>query len=590
MANLSQIRREEMLAFLEKLKEQHSDDESLIAINRIEKELTSKKYGLVWEEHEEEVDRMMADNIPVFTEDKEKEIIGDPENEKYNFLLEGDNLHSLKLLEKTLKGKVDVIYIDPPYNTLKDGFTYSDVLVDGNDSFRHSKWLSFMQERLKIAHRILSDQGVVFISIDENEFAQIKMLCDTIFGEENYVECIVWNKRVPKNDKGIGNIHEYIVTYVKRSDFKYKFMVLKDGLEDIEDLIRDCKSKKMTIEETEAQLKSLYKKNNYDRAITLYNSVDSDYRVWGKINMSWPNGNTFGPRYDVLHPKTKKPVRVPDRGWRWSEETFLKTVDYENAVERFDGSYLCGGIWFSKDENMQPSSVKYLDEVNRMLLRSIISLKSDGSIELEKCLGVKSIFAYPKPVSLIRMLIDSITYNNKNCMILDFFAGSGTTAQAVLELNKEDGGNRRFILCTNNENEICEKVTYQRVKTVITGKREDGSEYSEGIPANLKYYRTDFIEKESDALSEELLEHVEEMIQLEYGVKVDNRKYIMIMNDDEMDNLEKNISEYKDLEVVFINQDVLLSTAQEALLARLNTYIIPNCYFDFELREAGELW
>ena len=159
-----------------------------------------------------------------------------------------------------------------------------------------------------------------------------------------------------------------------------------------------------------------------------------------------------------------------------------------------------------------------------------------------------------------------------------------------MDLNKEDGGNRHFILCTNNENNICEEVTYQRLKTVITGKRADGSQYSEGLPANLKYYKTDFVDKESEEIYDDLLEHTKEMIQLQYGAKVDNQKYIMIMDDDEMDELEKHFDEYKDIEVVFINQDVLLSTSQEKLLQNINTKIIPDCYFDFELREVGELW
>lgn len=191
-----------MLKFLETLKEQHSDDESLIAINQIENELTSKKYGLVWEEHEEEVDVKMQTHIPVFTEVEEKEIVGDPESEQYNFLLEGDNLHSLKLLEKTHKGKIDVIYIDPPYNTLKDGFTYEDEQVDGNDGFRHSKWLSFMSERLKIARKFLQESGVIFISIDDNEEAQLKLLCDDIFGSVNFVGMILWKRSIWKG-KGI---------------------------------------------------------------------------------------------------------------------------------------------------------------------------------------------------------------------------------------------------------------------------------------------------------------------------------------------------------------------------------------------------
>lgn len=159
-----------------------------------------------------------------------------------------------------------------------------------------------------------------------------------------------------------------------------------------------------------------------------------------------------------------------------------------------------------------------------------------------------------------------------------------------MELNQEDGGNRRFILCTNNENNICEQVTYQRLKTVITGKREDGSTYSDGLPANLKYYKTDFVAKDSEEIYDDLLEHIVEMIQLQYGIKIDKQKYVIIMDDDEMDEFERNFAQYDKLQALFINQDVLLSSSQEKLLNNLNTYTIPDCYFDFELREAGELW
>ncbi len=194
MANLSQIKREQMISFLEKLKEQHSDDESLIAINQIEKELTSKKYGLVWEEHEEEVDVKMQTHIPVFTEVKEREIVGNPDSKEYNFLLEGDNLHSLKLLEKTHIGKIDVIYIDPPYNTGGTDFRYEDSFVGKEDGFRHSKWISFMNNRLFIAKKLLSVRGVIFISIDDNEQAALKLLCDEIFGLECFVADISWQR------------------------------------------------------------------------------------------------------------------------------------------------------------------------------------------------------------------------------------------------------------------------------------------------------------------------------------------------------------------------------------------------------------
>ena len=198
MMNLSAIKREKMISFLETLKRQHSDDESLIAINQIQSELCSKKYGLVWEKHEESVDVMLRDNIPVFTEDYQKELIYS-DIRSCNFLLEGDNLHSLYLLEKTHKGKVDVIYIDPPYNTKNKDFVYDDVYVDVNDGFRHSKWLSFMYERLSVAKKLLSMKGCIFISIDDNEQANLKVMCDEIFGEEKFVALIPWRKRTAKS-------------------------------------------------------------------------------------------------------------------------------------------------------------------------------------------------------------------------------------------------------------------------------------------------------------------------------------------------------------------------------------------------------
>lgn len=221
MANLSQIKREQMISFLEKLKEQHSDDESLIAINQIEKELTSKKYGLVWEEHEEEVDVKMQTHIPVFMEVKEREIVGNPDSEEYNFLLEGDNLHSLKLLEKTHRGKIDVIYIDPPYNTGHKDFIYDDAFVDRQDGYAHSKWISFMDKRLKIAHMLLKTSGTIFISIDDNEYANLKLLCDEIFGEENMISDIIWNSRKSvSNDAVVSLNHNYTLVYTKNiNDF-----------------------------------------------------------------------------------------------------------------------------------------------------------------------------------------------------------------------------------------------------------------------------------------------------------------------------------------------------------------------------------
>ena len=367
-----------------------------------------------------------------------------------------------------------MIYIDPPYNTGSDGFVYQDdrkftvsefrqlAGVDEDKAKRilsfvdsksnsHSAWLTFMYPRLYIAKQLLKDDGVIFVSIDDNEVAQLRLLMDEIFGEENFIECISWNKRIPKNDKGVGNIHEYILLYKKNSTLKPIFTMRKDGLDDIYILLEKLKKDNVPLIDAEKEIKKLYKKNGYDRGITLYNSIDEDYRLWGKINMSWPNANTFGPKYEVLHPVTKKPVKIPDRGWRWIEDTFDKIAKRENGIYKSikklnDGSYRCGNIWFAKDENTQPSSITYLDEVNTFLLRSILSLKSDGGIEVENLFDEKSYFSYPKPTALLKILLSSYLSEDTNSSILDFFAGSGTTGDAVMQLNAEDGGNRKYIL------------------------------------------------------------------------------------------------------------------------------------------------
>lgn len=231
MANLSKIRREKMLNYLEKLKELNNDDENIRAITEIENALNEKKYGLVWEEHSEKVDEMLEHNIPIFVEDETRKITAN-ENEAYNFLLEGDNLHSLKLLEKTHKGKIDVIYIDPPYNTGNKDFIYDDCFVDKTDGYAHSKWLSFMEKRLLIARELLSNEGVIFISIDDNEQAQLKLLCDSIFGEDNFVAVYKWNKTAtaPSLSQKVRNKYEYIVCYEKiRNSINYNGGTIDGG-------------------------------------------------------------------------------------------------------------------------------------------------------------------------------------------------------------------------------------------------------------------------------------------------------------------------------------------------------------------------
>ena len=191
--NLSKIRRDKMLITISEIKKNITDEKTLTNLSMIENELTKKKYGLIWEEHEERVDKELETQIPTFEEIKDKEIVSNL-NEKFNFLLEGDNLHSLYLLEKTHKEKIDVIYIDPPYNTGNNDFTYGDETLSKEDEYKHSKWLSFMERRLTISKNLLSDRGFVFISIDDNEFANLRLLCDSIFGEENFIATLHWKK------------------------------------------------------------------------------------------------------------------------------------------------------------------------------------------------------------------------------------------------------------------------------------------------------------------------------------------------------------------------------------------------------------
>lgn len=563
MANLSQQKREKMLEFLEKLKEQHTDDDSLIAIGQIEKELTSKKYGLVWEEHEEEVDVKMQTHIPVFSEDEIREIVANPDSKNYNFLLEGDNLHSLKLLEKTHRGKIDVIYIDPPYNTGSNDFIYGDAIVDKNDNFRHSKWLSFVSQRLEIAKKLLSDTGIILISINEIELYALKILCDSIFGENNFLANFIWQS-TPGSNTGleIKTVTEYVLCYAKIKD---KCTISAKPVE--------C-DKKYNFEDEYVERRGKYTLNKLDRRMTGQHYSDAlNYQI------EMPDGTFIYPGSNT--------EKQEHWNWRWSNSKVKWGIEHGYIVFK-----KVKGIWsvyfkqYFKVDNNDEIIERAIPYQN--LIKDLEGANSArGTKEVMDMFNSKA-FDYPKPLNLIKYLLK--IHSNNNAIILDFFAGSGTTGQAVLELNREDGGNRHFILCTNNENVICENVTYQRLKTVITGKRADGSTYSDGISANLKYYKTYFVAKNSENLSDELLAHIREMIQLEYGVKVDGRQYVMIMNDDEMDCFETNFSEYKDLKAAFVNQDVLLSAEQEKLLQKIQSFVVPDYYFDFELREAGEIW
>lgn len=604
MENLSKIRRDKMIQFLETLKEQHSDDESLIAINQIEKELVSKRYGLVWEEHEETVDVMMKDNIPVFTEVPEYEIVDAPD-EGYNFLLEGDNLHSLHLLEKTHKGKVDVIYIDPPYNTGNKDFVYNDVKIDNTDGYQHSKWLSFMSRRLEIARNLLSSRGIMAISIGYQEINNLMLLCQEKFPSRQVVCITVQTASGNAVTNGFTYVQEYVIFI---TPLEFKPYELEDEKKEYSNPYHGM------------NLSGFNQTQRPNQAYPIFVDLQGQIVGCGKsLQERIDSGDYVGDKKDfnfdyndcpegtvAIWPITQRGDAcvwrlIPDKLLQNWEKGYIKVVPKSVGRNKYTIQYLSGGI-IKQIENgilevyRKDNTIPTLEVIGFKTSASSIPtiwtnnkfLTATGSRDIKKIFNSKVAFSFPKPVPLIKEILNRVS--SSDALILDFFAGSGTTAQAVLELNQEDDGTRRFILCTNNESNICEDITYQRIKTVITGKRQDGSEYSEGISANLKYYRTDFVSKDTEYLADALLEHIVEMIQLENGIKIDDKQYVLLMSDEEADELEQHWNEYSEIKAIYISQDVLLTAKQEALFSAVDMYIVPDYYFSFELREAGELW
>lgn len=540
MSNISKEKRDQMLNVLRTLRETNTESpEILQALGDIEYELTHKKYGLVWEHHSETVDEALKTSIPVFTEVKEKEIQNDLTNEKFNFLLEGDNLQSLYLLEKTHKEKIDVIYIDPPYNTGNKDFIYDDRIVDNTDTFRHSKWLSFMEARLRIARNLLNSKGVIFISIDDNEQAALKLLCDEILGEQNFINCFVWKRNSSgKTEKTKFTVNtEYILLYGKSNSY-----VLNDVYKPL----------------SESSLK-------------LYNKDDGDGRGrYQSVSLQKPKNPGPETTYDYVD-NNGKVWKCPKKGWRMVKSK-IKDLENDNRLILTGSTLRVKDYW-----NERPNSGKRVDT-----LWNDLPENTKGSAQLEDIFSKSVEFNNPKPIELIKRCVGVTT---RNALVLDFFAGSGTTGQAVLALNKEDGGHRQFILCTNNQNEICEKVTYERLARVSRGNKK-----VEALPCNLKYYKTEFVEKSSWTLREDLLKHTLEMIELECGHKVlipskelKKARIVALFTDEDAEALQENW-EIISPEIVYLAEDsVLLDAKQEKLLKMVKIIPIPEDYFYFEL-------
>ncbi len=573
MPNLSQIKRKRMLEFLEKIKEEHkNDDETLIALGEIESELNAKKYGLVWEEHEEKVDVQMRTHIPVFTEVKEREIAAAPDK-PYNFLLEGDNLHSLYLLEKTHKEAIDLIYIDPPYNTGNKDFVYDDAFIVSEDAFRHSKWLSFMKKRLQVAAELLSENGLIFVSIDDNEQAVLKILMDDIFSEENFI--IMLPRVTKKSGKTTGSFsknHDYVLVYAKHNK---NIFAMQEHIDE------DFKFEDDWVEE-----RGRYKLNqtlDYD-SLSYSSSLDYPLEIENEVFYPGSDKSKWEERRKGNHKRA-------DWAWRWNPR--LVEFGYKNGFivikRKPDGTArLYTKTYLNATIEKNAAGEYYIKQIKRTKAMSSVHLienaySNDNAKKDLALFGLKDKFDYSKPVELIKRLIEN--HYNKNAVILDFFAGSGTTAQAVLELNKKDGGQREFILCTNNQNSICEQVTYSRIAEII-----NGNDKYPAIPTNLKYYRTNFVARDEEFLSDALLEHIAEMIQLEHGVKIDGSQYLMVMSDKEADELQKHFVEYDGVKALYVSKNVLLTTEQLKTFDGIEIHIIPDTYFKFELKEEGQAW
>ena len=366
---------------------------------------------------------------------------------------------------------------------------------------------------------------------------------------------------------------------------------------------------------------------------SIYKSPDNDPKPWTSSSVTAPSASTHqGMVYAIQHPFTGE-LMYPTNGrcWALSQEQMLENLNIwarYKLVELNDDekrAEICGvtvenirrgvcGIMLDQELEEAKKHAKdvlmkgnwpyfyftnngrggirrktYLDEMDGRMPTNYWPFAevghTDGAKKELKAIFDGSIpFDTPKPTALIERILE-IASNNES-IILDFFAGSGTTAHAVMRYNSHHkDSHRKFILCTNNENNICDNVTYARICNVINGYAKE-----DGIPSNLKYYRTTSVSKIDEFLADSLLKHVTEMIQLEHGIKIDDHSYIMIMSDDEADELEKKWNEYTDIKAIYVSQDVLLTASQEALFGSVDTYIIPDYYFNLELREAGELW
>ncbi len=444
----------------------------------------NKRYGLVWEEKTENAELELLDKLPVLAEDESKAIINKiNKNVPNHILIEGDNLHALTSLCFTHENKIDLIYIDPPYNTGSKDFKYNDSYVDKQDAYRHSKWLSFINKRLKLAKRLLKSTGVIFLSINEEELCQLKLLCDELF-RDNYLATFTikvrHEDRILKGDKDFHEVVEYLLMYRKSDKHKTTKRIrdnssIADYIYQVKELIKKPKTivcgKKIV---------HVFQPGEYE----VIKSPPSKTGL-KKINIrgSIKEGNSSGRFYMKYLEKNEGKgflFKVPDMGNDGTGHRYFITP---KSDKRVNGDYF-QGIPVDIEDTKEVPYPNYFD-----FEEDFNSAGYEGGIEFRNG---------KKPLAFLQKIIEmSGCKNNSSALILDFFAGSGSTMHATMECNDIDGGKRQCILVTNNENNICEEITYERNKRVICGYTNPKGEKTEGFASNnLRYFRTNFVGRE----------------------------------------------------------------------------------------------
>ncbi len=383
-----------------------------------------------------------------------------------NVIVHGDNLKALKALLPTYSGKVKCIYIDPPYNTGNEGWAYNDNVsspmlqewlgktVDREDLTRHDKWCCMMLPRLRMLREFLSDEGVIFVSIDDNEVHRLRCLLDEIFGEDNLVAEIAWRNVTDNNPTLISVEHEYVVCYAKKKDRLPK--TWKNPNLGVKLRLHALETELIAKHHSQSDLQDAYTKWFRENRFQLWPFEDYKFIDKGGIYTgmrSVHNPGKEGYRYDVIHPDTRKPCTPPLMGYRFPKETMGDLLDKKRIIFGEDETKLIELKVYAKDYEAKLPSVIELD--TRLGANELRTLFPESTRH----------FQYPKPSAFVRELLQFAT--DKDSLVMDSFAGSGTTAHAVLALNKADGGNRRFLLVEGED--YADTITAERVRRVIQG-------------------------------------------------------------------------------------------------------------------------